>query len=395
MNLNKPFESAFQIVAVLLVLSISACSVRSNDIVIKGRIEGANNVSILLREAGNDRISILDSTRSDSNGEFEFLVSCNQPQFVILQVEGRPDPQILLVEPGEKIKIQGRVNEPSKNYIISGSKGSKLVRDLNLRLEGVVTTIDSLSKYFRNSVEHPKFDSIKKAIDTAYVRTIQNHKNYTENFIKENRYSLASILALYQQYDKSTFVLNKREDFELFKLVDEALYPLYSSNPLVENLHSNVRMIGKQLKLYDRREEMIDEGETLPDLLLTLASGESIKISELRSRYILIDFWALWCNDCKSNNQKLKAVYNKYSSKGFQIIQVSLDQDKKILTDWMKSDSIQWLMVSDFLQWDSPILDSLSINSIPSNYLIDRNRIVKSRNIRPNELDIVLSKYLP
>jgi peroxiredoxin len=278
---------------------------------------------------------------------------------------------------------------------VRGSKGSQLVRELNNKLNGVVKNIDSLSYHFRSNRDNPKFDSIKLAIDTAYNELIQNHKNYTVDFIKSNRYSLASILALYQQYNKTTPVLNSRDDFELFKLVDSVLYPLYPNNSLVANLHSNVKKISAQLKIYDKRENMLIEGQRVPNIELPLFGADTIMLYNVRSRYILVDFWATWCNECVPNNKKLKEIYNVYSTKGFQVVQVSLDDNRSELDRIVKSDSIPWLMVADFKQWNSPIIDTMSVNSIPSNYLINSQGIIQARNLTLNELEIVLKSLLP
>jgi peroxiredoxin len=266
---------------------------------------------------------------------------------------------------------------------------------LNFRLNEVIGTIDSLSSHFRSSREDVKFDSIKAAIDSAYFLTIKNHKEYTENFVKSNRYSLASILALYQQYDKTRPVLNSRNDFDLFCLVDSVLYPLYPENSLVANLHSNVNKIRKQLDLYDKREDMLTVGEKVPNVKLPLLNGGSINLLDVSARYVLIDFWATWCNECIPNNTLLREVYTKYAAKGFQVIQVSLDENKNNLAKAIQNDSIPWIVAVDFLQWDSPIVDSLSINSIPSNYLINRKGEIQARNLTSKELQEVLSKLLP
>jgi peroxiredoxin len=313
----------------------------------------------------------------------------------MLAVKQEPEPLLLLVDDSEKIEVSGVIGNPISSYTLNGSEGTSLVQGLNARLKGAVQTIDSLSKHFRNSREHIKFDSISTAIDSLYLKTISDHKQYTVNFIHKNRYSLASILALYQQYDKNSPVLAKREDFELFKLVDSTLYPLYPHNSLVENLHKNVGMIGKQFSLFDRRRDMLTEGQTLPDIDLPMLDGDTLKLSQIKGKLILIDFWALWCNDCQANNRKLMDIYSRFSGKGFQVVQVSLDLKTAALPAKIKNLGIEWPIVADFQQWDSPILEAMSINSIPSNYLIDSKRVIKAQNINPKELEEVLGKLLP
>ena len=379
-----------------MLLFLYSCTGNSHFVHIEGQIKGAGNTLIYLREAAHDTISTIDSTRTDRRGNFEFTFSnSNGPRFVMIVVKQEPEPLLLLVDDGEEIEVNGVIGNPVSSYTLNGSEGTSLVLDLNARLTGVVQTIDSLSKHFRNSREHVKFDSISTAIDSLYLKAIRDHKQYTINFIHKHRYSLASILALYQQYDRNTPVLAKREDFGLFKLVDSTLYILYPHNPLVENLHKNVGMIGKQFSLFDRRRDMLTEGQTLPDVDLPMLDGDTLKLSEVKTRFILVDFWALWCNDCQANNQKLMEVYNRFSGKGFQVVQVSLDLKSEDLSTKIKTLGVEWPVVADFQQWDSPILFAMSINSIPSNYLIDSRRVIKARNIKPKELEELLGKLLP
>jgi len=371
---------------------MASCGGVSSEVTIKGRIDGAEHTLILLREASHDRIATIDTARTDANGNFEFIINAETPRFILLQAEGEAEPIVLLVEPNDEVLIAAEKGQLATSYSVSGSKGSRLVRDLNLRLNRAVAKIDSLSALFRSSVDSANFNQIKKDVDSAYLSTIDEHRRYTVNFVKENRYSLAAILALYQQYDQTRAVLNKREDFELFKLVDSSLYPLYPNNPMVASLNSNVKKISTQLKLYDKRSEMLGQGQRVPNLKLPLVSNDTISLWQVGKRYILLDFWATWCDDCAGKNSELKALYEKFASKGFEVIQIAVDDDEQQLLNEIRADSIPWLVVTDFRQWESPILDSLSINSIPSNYLIDRNGIILERNISIDQLEQLLEK---
>jgi peroxiredoxin len=395
MNYLKFHSKSLRSFLLISAILFTACGGRSTTVNIVGTIEGANKQLVLIREASDNYLKTIDSTRTDSKGHFEFTIGLSSPKFLLLQVKGEDEPIILLAEPGENLNISGKADKLSRNYKVSGSRGSALVRDLNFRLNGVVAIIDSLSYHFRSSREHVRFDSIKTAIDSAYFATLAQHKEYTVDFIKANRYSLASILALYQQYDKTRPVLNSRDDFELFKLVDASLYPLYPENSLVDNLHSNVNKISKQLELFDKRQDMLIEGQSVENIDLPLLNGDTIKLLEVRARYILLDFWASWCNECIPNNKKLLEVYEKFNRKGFQVVQISLDDKRFDLENLITRDSIPWIVSSDFRHWESPILESLSINSIPSNYLINQYGIIQARNLSHQELDEVLTKLLP
>lgn len=381
------FKNIGKFFLLALLFTSSACGGTSSEVTIKGSFAEGNHTLILLRKPSEDLLTTIDSTRTDSQGAFELSVNVDTPTFFLLQAEGESEPIVLLIEPKENIVISTQKGSFAKSYSISGSKGSRLVYELNSRLNRTVAVIDSLSTHFRSSVDSFNFNQIKKSIDSTYLTTLDEHRRFTINFIKENRYSLASILALYQQYDQARSVLNRRKDFELFQLVDSALFPLYPNNPMVANLNSNVKKISAQLRLYDKRNEMLDVGQRLPNLRLPIVSGDTVSLWSLNKKYILLDFWATWCDDCRGSNKNLKGLYQRFSSKGFEVVQVAIDDDKEMLIKTINTDSIPWLVVSDFLQWDSPILDSLSINAIPSNYLIDKNGVILERNLRKSDLE--------
>jgi peroxiredoxin len=211
----------------------------------------------------------------------------------------------------------------------------------------------------------------------------------------ENRYSLSSILALYQQYNSNHQVFNKREDFKLFQLVDSCLFPLYPNNLLVATLHSNVSKMASQLEMFDRRNEMLAIESTFPIIELPSVSGETFRLADVRARFILVDFWATWCNSCIPNNKIYRQIYNDFQRKGFELVQVSLDDDQEKLLGTIERDSLEWKHVSDFKAWNSTLVDTLQVNSIPANYLVDRRGIIVARNITPKELRDFLQKNLP
>ncbi len=378
-----------------LFLLLFACNKQTNYSEISGVVKGKPNAWVLLREVGDNLLTTIDSTSTNSEGAFHFSVLLPETRFLLLQIQDEKEPVVILVEPKEKVEIVSESGGFASLYHVSGSRGSELVRSLNLHLNATVQSIDSLSTYFRSNRENPKFDSIKCVVDSSYLKLLADHKQFTVTFIMENRYSLAAILALYQQYDSERRVLNKLNDFSLFRMVDSSLYPMYPNNQLVRNLHSNVEKMGRQLELYEKQKSMFDVDSVLPDVSLILLNGEQIRIRQIGKRYTLIDFWATWCNSCGSEGRNYKSTYKKYKQKGFEIVQFSLDDRSEDLLKAIETDSLTWLHAFDSLGWHSPVIDSLRINAIPANYLIDRNGVVKAKNLSAQELDQVLKKLFP
>lgn len=130
----------------------------------------------------------------------------------------------------------------------------------------------------------------------------------------------------------------------------------------------------------------------MPDIELKDSSGNSIRLHQLDSRVILIDFWASWCGPCRKSNRELFSVYRKFHSKGFEIYGISLDQSA---ADWRRAiinDKIQWLQVIDSGGWDAKVAADWKIEYLPTSFLINENKEVITINPRKAQIESFLKK---
>lgn len=121
-------------------------------------------------------------------------------------------------------------------------------------------------------------------------------------------------------------------------------------------------------------------GAMAPEIDLPSPDGKNIKLSDLRGKVVLIDFWASWCGPCRRENPNVVRVYEKYKSKGFEILSVSLDRDKSRWLQAIEQDDMEWLHVSDLKFWQSVAAKTYGVSSIPYTVLVDREgKIIASR----------------
>ena len=138
-------------------------------------------------------------------------------------------------------------------------------------------------------------------------------------------------------------------------------------------------------------------GKVAPDFEQPDTAGKIVKLSDLRGQYVLVDFWASWCVPCRAENPNVVKAYEKYHDKGFTVLGVSLDQPGR-KEAWLKAihqDHLTWMQVSDLQFWNNTVAKLYGINSIPQNFLLDKEGKIIARNIRGEELNAKLAEIFP
>lgn len=129
-------------------------------------------------------------------------------------------------------------------------------------------------------------------------------------------------------------------------------------------------------------------GTMAPDIVLNNPDGKPFKLSDLRGKVVLIDFWASWCGPCRAENPNVVNTYKKYKDKGFTIYSVSLDNNAQNWLAAIQKDGLEWEWhVSDLQGWRSAGAALYSVKSIPAAFLIDKEGKIVAKNLRGAALD--------
>jgi len=378
--------------SIVLAFIIYACNnsntADENNFVINGKLLNVKENKIYLEELTiKDRI-ILDSAKIDKNGQFVFEYKPSQIGFYVLKLNEN-NFVTLLIDKGETLSITGDARQLASTYDVSGSDGSFKIKQINAQLRKNYDRVDSLKREFDKNRYAENFIEVKNALDSAYLEILKDQKMFITSFIDNNLTSLASIIALYQSFGQQP-VLSEKEDFAYFDKLSRSLIKLYPTNQHSQDLYLKVDEIKKYLQMKKDAEERLKIGNPAPEIVLNNTEGAPVALSSLKGKYVLLDFWASWCAPCREQNPILKKVYNKFRNKGFEIFAVALDREKNAWLNAIKLDKIDWICVSDLLYWQSPIAKLYDIETIPSNYLIDKEGRILRKNIATPELESFL-----
>ena len=136
------------------------------------------------------------------------------------------------------------------------------------------------------------------------------------------------------------------------------------------------------------------QGQKATDIALPTAKGDTIRLSSLLGKVVLLDFWASWCGPCRVANRGLSKIYSKFKDKGFEIYSVSFDADRSDWLNAVKQDKISWLQVNDPDINRSSVALYWEVYSIPTTYLIDRDGTLLAMDLEGKNLESALKKLI-
>jgi thiol-disulfide isomerase/thioredoxin len=137
----------------------------------------------------------------------------------------------------------------------------------------------------------------------------------------------------------------------------------------------------------------LEIGQHAPEIRLSSPEGDTIALSTLKGKVVLVDFWASWCAPCLEEQPELAVLYRKYKNavftngNGFEIFGVSLDSQRKPWEGSIKRLNIDWPQVSDLKFWSSQVAKTYKIQALPFNVLIDGDGVIVAKDLHGNELE--------
>lgn len=377
-------------VIVIPVLLLSGC--RSKDsFTVTGHMTDPQKKSIVLNKVDVDRLIFVDSARLGGNGSFKFRVKATSPDFYQI---GYSDSDFitLLAGPGEKINLTFKGKTTSGDYEVSGSKGSEDVRVLDLRLASGKRKLDSLRTVYSNIPANADTESEKSRLEDEFTAILQDLRKKNIEYIVTNPSSMASLKAVYQRIDENTYVLYDPRDLQYLKIVSDSLGRHYPGSKNVRALAEDVKKEMNQLVARQIQNIAGNSPEAELDPNLLDVNGKRIALSSLRGKIVLLTFWSVNSRESLAENIQLKEFYKMYKGKGFEIYQINIDENEERWKQAVSFDELPWISTRED---DPQVLENVrlfNVQSVPANYLFDRDGNIIGTNLHGRSLQIKLNQ---
>lgn len=365
----------------LLFLLILVSCTNKNDFNLTLSSNVDNGEMAYLVQYTENRPILKDSSQA-IKGKFTFNDSISSPEMHYVFFKNLKGNIPVILEPGN-IKISFNKDSLSKSKIF-GSRSNedfkKYIDETRIFIDQLNIISDEITRGY-GIADSLKIDDLGKQFEEMRNKLT----DYEFDFMKKNNDSYVSTLIL------------QRMVFERSIEIDSAEVILlnFSKKLSKSNSYKQVKQIITNYKLSNSESPRI--GSFAPKFSGPGLNGEVISLSGIKSKYILIDFWASWCAPCRVENPDLADLLNRYSSDDFSILGVSLDMNEQSWKKAIETDGIEsWIHISNLKYFNDPIakLYDISEEGIPSSFLLNEERKIIARNVKSQELVFLLNSEL-
>ena len=350
-------------ILIAAAISFASCG-NSNSI--SGVITGAEGKTIYLESLSDSKVLPIDSTVVGSDGSFSLKSHNNLPLdfYRIYFKEGNF--LQLITDSSEHVEITAEFAKLD-NAKVEGSLQTVEYMDVVKKWEPIMEKLVEARQQLDLPSNDPSLDSSQWVAKwTAQFNSAQKEANaFVKGWLEKHSASLLAISIVQN--------LDPRFDFIWYQRVLTDTKPTCRNLAAYKTLEKLVGQIKNASSSSAASNSNIAVGKMAPEITLPTLNGETKALSSLRGKVVLLDFWASWCGPCRKENPNVVAVYNKYSSKGFDVFSVSLDENKTAWEAAIKKDGLLWKNhVSDLGGWRSAVVPLYEIESIPFPVLIDK-----------------------
>lgn len=379
-------------VIVMAALSITSCSEKKFHV--NGTISDAKDSTLYFENMSLNGPVVVDSVKLGENGDFAFDgKATGAPEFYRLRIAG----QIINVaaDSTETISLKASYPTMTSGYEVTNSPECSKIKELTLLQIGLQTQVNAIINNPNLGVDGTK-DSIQKVLDVYKY-------NVKRNYIFKEPMKAYAYFALFQTVvlgDANSLIFNPRsnkDDVKVYAAVATSWDTYYPKAERGQNLH-NIAIEGmKDVRILQGTKNSVIPADKVNvsgiiDIALLDNKGETRRLSDLKGKVVMLDFHAFASEGSLKRIMMLRELYNKYHARGFEIYQVSVDPDEHF---WKTQTAIlPWICVRDEDGTQSVNLANYNVQGIPTFFLIDKNNVLKKRDVQIKDLDAEIKALL-
>ena len=365
--------------SLLLVAAISqACtqgqssgSGEAASVVLEGKINHpVADEPVLLEEIGPTEVATVDTLRVTEDSTFRYDLKEVKPGFYRINFYGRQYVNLILDD--ESVHVTADGDSPDGLATVEGSTDTDHFNAVNEIMQNMQTQINDMNADYLKARADGDTETMNE-IEQQYKEVEGENSAKIKRKIKEMGTSLAVFYAV--NY------LDAEQEFSFLKELADTFQVARPDSRYTQQFVEQVNTLSQ-----------LAVGMPAPDIALPNPEGDTLRLSSLHGKYVMIDFWAAWCKPCRMENPNVVRLYEQYKDKGFEIYGVSLDRTKDAWVEAIADDKLTWQHVSDLQYFNSEAAALYSINAIPATVLLDREGKIIAKNLRGEALAAKLAE---
>jgi peroxiredoxin len=347
-------------------------------VAVRGKVTNpVNGASISVQELKQDGTGVLQTIALKAGNTYEAKLNLTSPGYYQFNFFNRQRLNIMVNKSDIELNVDG--SNQQGFWEIKGSPDHDLINRVQAMVQESQAgpAMQAIESEFQQAVQAKNEKRIAELQNQA-MTLMENNTLKLVAFLKDQPVSLGLFNVL-----QDPNLIDKDKHIDLFISSAEKFKREWPTYSYTKELNNQVEKL-----------KVTAVGQIAPEISLANPNGEIVKLSSLRGKYVLIDFWAKWCGPCRRENPNVVKAYNRFKDRGFEVFGVSLDRNKE---DWVKAiaeDGLTWTHVSDLKYFESQAAKDYNINAIPFSILLDKSGKIIAKNLRGAALEKKLEEVI-